>query len=123
MLLGRVLERLGDEGFAAETLVGLRDLPLLVDVEAAGRQFGESPGEYAAGATRRFAAFASDEDWLALMTALERGAAAAQDSPDSAGAACLRHMLAWSLRFETEHPDGEPSGADCAGGHCTCKES
>ena len=57
MLLGQVLERLGDEGFAAETLVALEDLPLMVEVETAGRLFGESPGEYAAGASRRFAAF------------------------------------------------------------------
>ena len=66
MLLGQVLERLGDEMFAAETLVALEDLHLMVEVETAGRQFGESLGEYASGASRRFAAFASDEDWLAL---------------------------------------------------------
>ena len=55
MLLGQVLERLGDEMFAAETLVALEDLRLMVDVQAAGRQFGESIGEYASGASRRFA--------------------------------------------------------------------
>jgi hypothetical protein len=110
LLLGQVLERLGDEVFAAEALVALQDLPLMVEVEAAGRSFGESPGEYAVGAARRFAAFASDEDWLALMTALERA--------DDAGAACLKHMLAWSLRHEaTEADDG------CGSGHCTCKGS
>ena len=110
MLLGQVLERLGDETLAAETMVGLADLPLMVEVETAGRQFGESLGEYAAGASRRFAAFASDEDWLALMTALERAG--------DAGAACLRHMLEWSLRQDAlETADG------CAGGHCTCKRS
>src|SRR5947207_15845130 len=84
MLLGQVLERLGDEVFAAETLVTLEDLPLLVKIEAAGRQFGENIGEYASGASRRFAALASDEDWLALMTALERA--------DGAGTACLQPM-------------------------------
>ena len=35
MLLGQVLERLGDETFAAETLVALEDLALMVEVEAA----------------------------------------------------------------------------------------
>ncbi len=35
MLLGQVLERLGDETFAAETLVSLNDLALMVQVEAA----------------------------------------------------------------------------------------
>jgi hypothetical protein len=108
MLLGVVLERLGDEVFAAETLIALEDLPLMVEVGAAGRQFGESIGEYASGASRRFAALASDEDWLSLMTTLERA--------DDAGMACLKHMLDWSLRHDaTESDDG------CAGGQCTCK--
>jgi hypothetical protein len=110
MLLGQVLERLGDEAFAAETLVGLKDLALMVEVEAAGRPFGENIGEYAAGASRRFAELASDEDWLALMTALERA--------DDAGTACLRHMLAWSLRHDAEQPDD-----GCGSGSCTCKGS
>jgi hypothetical protein len=110
MLLGQVLERLSDEAFAAETLVTLEDLPLMVEVETAGRQFGESLGEYASGASRRFAAIASGEDWLALMTALERA--------DDAGAACLKHMLEWSLRHETAESD-----VGCGSGQCTCKGS
>jgi hypothetical protein len=110
MLLGQVLERLGDETFAAETLVSLNDLALMVQVEAAGRQFGEDIGVYAAGASRRFAHHASDEDWLALMTALERA--------DDSGEACLRHMLAWSLRHDAEQPDD-----GCGSGHCTCQGS
>ncbi len=106
MVLGQVLERLGDEAFAAETLVALEDLKLMVQVEAAGRPFGEGIGEYAAGASRRFAQLASDEDWLALMTALERA--------EDAGTACLKHMLEWSLRHDAESPD------EGCGGACTC---
>ena len=52
----------------------------------------------------RFTAFASDEDWLALMTALER-------TSDPA-AACLRQMLLWSLR--------QDSHADCDADHECC---
>lgn len=104
MLLGQVLNRLGDESFAAEILLGLADLPLMVDVEATGRRFGESPPRYAANAVRRFAAFASDDDWLALMTALGR----AKDP----GATCLRHMLLWSLRQDSD-PDGDPDQECC----------
>lgn len=107
MVLGQVLERLGDETFATETLVALEDLNLMIQVEAAGRPFGEGIGEYAAGASRRFAQRASDDDWLALMTALERA--------DDAAMACLKHMLEWSLRHDTESPD------EGCGGHCTCK--
>lgn len=110
MLLGQVLEQLGDEAFAAETLVALEDLHLMVEVEAAGRQFGENIGEYASGASRRFAQLASDEDWLALMTALERA--------DDAGTACLKHMLEWSLRQDVAERD-----EGCGGGQCTCKRS
>ena len=110
MLLGQVLERLDDEAFAAETMVALEDLRLMVEVEAAGRQFGENIGEYVAGASRRFAQLASDDDWLVLMTALEQA--------DDAGTACLKHMLEWSLRQEAAGPDD-----GCGGGQCTCKES
>ena len=109
MVLGEVLERLGDEAFAAETLVALKDLHLMVQVEAAGRPFGEDIGEYAAGASRRFAQLATDEDWLALMTALERA--------DDAGTACLKHMLEWSLRHDA---DGADEGC---GGQCTCGQN
>ena len=94
MVLGEILERLGDEALAAGTLVALEDLNLMVRVEAAGRPFGEGIGEYAAGASRRFAQLATDDDWLALMTALERA--------DDAGTACLKHMLEWSLRHEDD---------------------
>ena len=97
MLLGDVLNRLRDQAFAAETLVLLDDLPLMAGVEAeAGRQ-GESAGLYAAAAVRLFAGFAGDEDWLALMTGLERAA--------DPGVACLRHMLAWRLRHDRDCHD------------------
>jgi hypothetical protein len=100
MLLGQVLDRLGDDSVAAEALIGLNDLPLMVDVENTGQRFGESAQLYATNSVRRFVAFASDEDWLALMTALER-------APDP-GAACLRHMLRWSL-----HQDCGPDHECC----------
>lgn len=97
MLLGDVLGSLRDEAFAAETLVALDDLPLMAGVEAEASRHGESAGLYAASAVGRFAAFANDDDWLALMTALERAA--------DPGAACLRHMLAWCLRQDRDCRD------------------
>lgn len=105
MLLGQLLERLGDEAVAAETLIALGDLPLFAEIEKAGDSFGETASVYAAGAARRFAAQASDEDWLALMTALDRA--------DDPGLACLRQMLVWSLRF-----DRQGRGCGC-GDRCT----
>lgn len=104
MFLGQVLDRLGDEAFAIETLVGLDDLPLMVEIEAAGRAFDENATDYAVHAVRRFTALAGDEDWQALMTALERA--------DDSAAACLRHMLRWALRH-----DGEATSGCCAHGH------
>ena len=95
MHLGRVIAELGDETVALETLVGLDDLPLVVAVQTTGAAFGETPAAYAAGAVGRFAAFAGDEDWLALMGAVERA--------DDPGAACLRLMLSWSLRQDEVH--------------------
>jgi hypothetical protein len=107
MLLGHMIERLADDVFAAEALVSLGDLPLLVDVDAACRAQEVSAVAYAATAARRFADHASDDDWLALMTALE--------SASDPGAACLRRMLIWSLRKDS-------AGCSCGGG-CTGEES
>ena len=111
MVLGEVLERLGDEAYAAETLVALEDLNLMVQVEAAGRPFGEGIGEYAAGASRRFAQLASDEDWLCLMKATE--------SPDDGGTACLKQMLGWSLRHDVAN--AADAADERCGGECTCR--
>lgn len=110
MLLGHVLERLGDEAFAAETLVAMNDLPLMVEVEAAGLRFGEDATAYAAGAMQRFDSFASDDDWLALMTVLGRA--------DDPGVACLGHILAWSLKRDRGgvRQQGCGCGANCKGG-------
>ena len=103
MFLGQVLDRLGDAAFATETLLGLGDLPLMVEIETAGRPFGESPADYAVHAVGRFTAQAGDEDWLGLMTALERA--------DDSAATCLRHMLHWSLR-----QDRAGTGSCCSHG-------
>ena len=94
MFLGQVLDRLHDETFATETLLGLDDLPLMVEIEAVGRAFGENAADYAAQAVRRFAAQAGDEDWLRLATALDR--------VDDSAATCLRLMLRWSLRHDRD---------------------
>lgn len=106
MMLGDLVTRLGDENFAAETLLALDSLPLLVEVESAAKDEGLGAGAYTTGAVRRFASGASDADWLALMTALGH-------APE-AGLACLRHMIEWSLR-QRGRADG------CGGDRCTCK--
>jgi len=90
MLLGQVIGQLAGEDVAAEALLGIGNLALVVEVDAVADTFGETRAIYAAGAVRRYVQQAGDDDWLALMTALERA-----EDPASA---CLEKMLGWSLR-------------------------
>lgn len=111
MLLGTMLSALRDEDVAVATLMELRDIVLAAQVEVARDVHGESVGEYVIGAVQRFALLAGDEDWLGLMTALER-------SDDPAGA-CLAHILSWSLaRDATGDASGAHGGCSCGGGGC-----
>jgi hypothetical protein len=107
MLLGTLLARLETPAYATALLEGSGDLVLLARIEATSAAHDERPGEYAANAVARFSQGASDEDWLALMTALER----AQEP----AATCLRHMVLWSLEGDaTPHPQ-EKAGCSCGG--------
>ena len=108
MLLGTILKRLDTDADAVFVLESLGDLVLLAEVAAMGAVHDETPGEYASGATRRFAALASDEDWLALMSAIER-------SPDPARTV-LERMVRWSLA--KDRAEGDRAGGDHAHGHC-----
>lgn len=104
MLLGTILHRLGREADAAEALDALGDLVLLAEIRATGERYEETPAEYICGATRRFAADGSSEDWLALMTAIERSTDPARTTLD--------HMLRWSLKRD----EAEPAEAACGCG-------
>lgn len=96
MLLGTILTRLGHEADAAEVLDGIGDILLLAEVQAMGELHDESPADYVCGATRRFAADASSEDWLALMTAIEGSEDPARTTLD--------RMLRWSLKRDAAGP-------------------
>lgn len=85
MLLGDLLARFDDESVATETVLGLGDLALAAKLRAAAEADGLTLGAYAAAAVRRYAAAASDEEWVNLMGALGR----AQDP----GAVCLRRAF------------------------------
>ena len=104
MLLGDIILELTDEHCAAGALIALGDLPLLAKIEAARTAHDETAGAYAANAVSRFADAAGDEDWLGLMSAIER-------TDDPAGA-CLRRMIEWSLQ-----QDSANGGHACACGH------
>lgn len=72
MLLGDILARFDTPSFAEETVLSLGDLALIARMRARAEAAGESLGEFARGAVSRFAAEASDEDWVSLLGALAR---------------------------------------------------
>lgn len=113
MTLGDLITQLNNEVDAANALEALGDLALFAAVATAGDRYGEAPGTYVANASRRFADRASDDDWLSLMTAMER-------APDP-GRAALERMLRWSLAQDdaADHPrDDHVCSCGGSGGEC-----
>ncbi|GGJ11687.1 hypothetical protein [Neoroseomonas lacus] len=106
MLLGTILKRLDDDGDAAVALEAIGDIVLLTEVAAMAAAYDETVGEYVSGAARRFAADAASEDWLALMTAIERN--------DDPARAVLERMVRWSLTRDGAGPAA--SGCNCRDG-------
>jgi hypothetical protein len=113
MHLGEVMRSLESDSGAAAALEAVGDIVLLAEVQAMGAMHGEAPGEYIANASRRFAMLASDEEWLALMTAMER-------DPDSARAAVER-MLRWARADDARAAAGADSRACSCGGSGGCR--
>jgi hypothetical protein len=116
MLLGTIFTQLRDEKAAAAALLSLGDLKLLAEVEAARTPHDESVGEYVSGAAQRYARLASDEDWLRLMTALER--------TDRPAATCLAAMVRWSITRDTTSSPGNSTAhaCSCGGGNGSCHD-
>lgn len=106
MQLGMLLKHLDDETNAGAALLALGDLVLFARVEAMGALHDERPGEYVANGARRFAARASDEDWLGLMNTLERAG--------DPGSAVLQGIVLWSLEKD------EQALAPMHAGACSC---
>lgn len=109
MQLGALLNQLSDEGDAASALEALGDVILLAEIQAMGERHEETPGEYVANASRRFAARADDEDWLALMTAIERA--------DDPARVVLGRMLRWALAQDAA-PVPLATSCGCGSGGC-----
>ena len=110
MLLGALLERLRHSVDASAALEALGDVVLFARIDEMAGQFEESPGEYVAASASRFAALAGDEDWLDLMSAIER-------SQDPAQAVVVK-MLNWALARDAQDlSDGTKRACGCGGGH------
>ncbi|MCA0424158.1 MAG: hypothetical protein LCH61_12695 [Proteobacteria bacterium] len=92
MHLGSLLARLEDDGDAPAFLAGLGDVLLLADITATAAKFGETAQEYVTGAVRRYAGQASSDDWLQLMTMMEKAVDPAQ--------AAVSSMVGWALRVD-----------------------
>ncbi len=111
MLLGTLIERLSVDTDAAAALEALSDVVLFAEIETMSSRFGESASEYVAASASRFAAMASDEEWLGMMNAMERAADPAQ--------AVLVCMVRWGLRHDAAEATTSPAFA-CGNG-CGCK--
>ena len=107
MLLGTIMKQLQDEAVAAATLISLGDLVLIARVKEARISHGETVGDYVSGAAHRFANGGSDEDWLALTTALERS--------QNPAATCLDTMVRWSLARDLDPAPATQSACSCGG--------
>jgi hypothetical protein len=89
MLLGDVIARFEDDGFAAETLVSLDDLALTARLASLADRKRMSVGELAQQAVNDFVRDAGDEEWLTLIGLMSRA--------DKPGQVFLRRVLSNTL--------------------------
>jgi len=90
MMLGDVLRRLNDDGEATEIILGVGDLRLLTAMQKRAEADGLGLAAYLRGAVQRYAAEASDEEWITLMGTIGRAA--------DPGLACVQRALENALR-------------------------
>jgi hypothetical protein len=90
MMLGDMLAGLDDDAQATELIPGLDDLQLLPAIRGHAATEGIDLASYAREAVQRYAAQASDEEWIALMGLIGRA--------DDPARACLRRVFAFALR-------------------------
>lgn len=110
MQLADLFRELDDDTRASQVLAASGDVVLMARVQEMAERFEENANEYVAGSVRRFANLANDEDWLALMTTVERAA--------DPSMACLVHMIGWSLKHDAAPATQPHSGCSCGGGNC-----
>ena len=72
MLLGELIARCSDETVAAEIVLSIGDLAVLAVLRDQSEATGVGLGACIAAATRRYAAEASDEEWITLIGQMGR---------------------------------------------------
>jgi hypothetical protein len=96
VLLGDIMSQLEEEAFAAEAVLGLAGLGLLVRLQERADASGLSLGGYAAWAARTYADNASADEWTTLIGILGKA--------DDPGSAFLRRTLTCALAAEPRDP-------------------
>jgi hypothetical protein len=72
MLLGDMIEQLGDPAVADEMLLSLEPLALCVAVRECADEENLSAGEYCARSINRYISGASEEEWVTLIGQMSR---------------------------------------------------
>lgn len=109
MQLGAILTSLAVGANAAAALDAIGDIVLYAKVLEAGSRFDEAPAEYVSAAVGRYTSQAADEDWLALMTVVEKS--------EAPGRAVLQCILQWALVQDcSDHTAGRHEDCSCRGG-------
>ena len=88
-MLGDLLTRLSDETAALETILGSGDLALLTAVRERAAAEQVDLATYVSRAVQRYAAEASDEEWVTLVGALNRSL--------DPSATCLKRAFEYDL--------------------------
>lgn len=95
MLLGDVIAQFDDDSSALQVLMSLDDLALVARVREACERDDYTLGEFARAAVQRYAASASDEEWVTVLGQMGR--------TQAPGIPLLRRALVWMLELEHVH--------------------
>lgn len=90
MMLGEILNRLTDDSQATEIILDTGDLPMLAAMRAHAEAVGVDLATFAKDALQRYAAEASDEEWITLMGLMGR--------TNDPGRICLKRAFDNALR-------------------------
>jgi hypothetical protein len=89
MMLGDVLRCLNDDVEATEVILGVGDLRLMTAAQQRAEAEGLALAAYLRGVVQRYAAEATDEEWITLMGTIGRAA--------DPGMACVKRALESAL--------------------------
>lgn len=95
MFLGELINQLGDETVATESILRLGDIGLLMELRNRAEENCTSLGSYAAWLLRTYAEAAPPDEWTTLMGVMGRGS--------DPGGAYLRRAFDYALSSNASH--------------------